>query len=338
MPTRRGLLVAAVGAASAAAGAAYGVEEFVLVALAAAGALVAALVAASVSSSAARRGLRAEVWRPAAEASVGDDVSATLVLTDVGAARLPVVWIEGSNTAWRVSLPGFATGDGRPRAETAGTRARQTWRVLPSDERVPVPSLEPGGRAAVALRVPTERRGLWSLAPRRIWCADPFGLVVREVTRSPALHIVVCPVPAHAVSSSAPVGLVGRDPTIEAHGHTRRSQGGGDELAGLRAYAAGDRLTRLHWPALARTGDLVVREFVEPEARRVQVTVDDRPVVVDGAVSRAARLGIDALDAGAVVDLVTTSGHRLRVAPGPSARRALLQALAVVAPATQWRR
>lgn len=326
------------GVALAVAGTAYGVEEFVLVALAAAGALGTGLVVALVSASRARRVLRVEVLRPAAEVRVGDDVSATLVLSDIGTLPLPALWIEGSRTSWIVSLPGFASLGGRFQEEAAGARHRRARGVPPTDDRVPVPPIEPAGRVAVALPVPTDRRGLWSMAPRRIWCADPLGLVAREVTRSPALHVVVCPVPSHAVSSSVPVGLGGRDPTIEAHGHTRRSQGGGDELAGLRAYAPGDRLSRLHWPALARTGDLVVREFVEPEARRVQVTVDDRPLIVDGAVSSAARLGIEALDSGAVVDLVTASGHRLRVPPGPSARRALLQALAVVAPATQWRR
>lgn len=353
MPTRRGLLLVPVGIVLTLAGVAWGVEEFVLVALAALAALIGALAVVAVSGRWAQRSLQVEVQAPSTELAVGAPATVVLSVLNTGAVSLSDLWLD-ANGDWEVSLPGLAgaaVGIGArlaaPPVQTGQTQVRRARRTpirspgtrVPAHGRLTVPSLAPGERWTTTLPVPTQRRGLWSLSPQVVWCADPFGLWARQVARSPSLHVVVCPVPAPE-GRPAPVSasLGGRHATVEAHGHTRRARGGGDELAGLRRYIAGDRLNRLHWPALARTGELVVREFVEPEAPCLEVFVDDRPAVVEGAVSSAARLGIDALAEGTSVDLLTGSGERLTLVPGPASRRALLEALAVVAPVERWRR
>jgi uncharacterized protein (DUF58 family) len=351
VPTRRALVLVPVGVALALSGLAYGVEEFVLVALSAGAAVVAALGLLLVSGGTTRRAVHVDLVVPPGELSVGEPAVVTVVVENRGGRPLPELWLERDG-GWQVSYPGWAPSSasadggqrwtGRPRRRGLPSVARRLGGAAPvpsAARRVTVPPLPPGRRFATRLVVPTERRGLWSLESRRLWCADPFGLFVRQVGRSPGAHLVVCPVPATRVSGGAPEADAGRpDALIEAHGQTRRAVGGGDELAGLRPYRPGDRLNRLHWPAMARAGALVVRDFVEPEARSVEVVVDDRPLIVEGSVSSAARRGIAALEDGTVVDLVAGSGARLSVAPGAGARRTLLQALAVVGPAERWSR
>ena len=319
-------------------GVAYGVVEFVLLAVAGATAFVAGLASAAWSWHRARRTLQVEVVRPHDELTVGRPAAAALVVAGPGGRSLAGLVIEEGG-GWTVSYPGLPGTPLPPRAAAvvrAGDMAttKEIRSRPPRPVRRPLPVLEPGERVMFTVPVPTARRGLWSLAPRRVWSADPLGLCVLPVTASPPLHVVVCPTVGAGYAEPATAEGAGRsDVGLEAHGHTLRSRGGGDELAGLRAYVPGDRLNRIHWPALGRSGGLVVRDFVEPEARRLEVVVDDRPLVVDESVTRAAARALAAVHDGTVVDLVTHSGQCLTVSPGPSARTTVLEALAVVRPA-----
>ncbi len=339
MPTRRGLLVLVSLPVLALVGVAFGVEEFVLLAVSAGAAAVVCLISLAWAAHRALRSLDVEVVRPAGELTVGMSAWATVSLVDRGRRPLGGLWLELTD-GWTVSFPGLAgvaAGSAVPRSSPVPAPAAARGDRRASGERALcfVPPLGPGERFSAEITVPTQGRGLWSLAPRRVWCVDPLGLFAWRVAWSPPLHVVVCPAPGPGRPEWQWATGAGRsDVALEAHGLTRSARGGGDELAGLRAYVPGDRLNRLHWPALGRTGALVVRDFVEPEARRVEVPVDDRPLVVDSAVSGAAATALAVLHTGTVVDLVTGSGERLTVAPGPGARTVVLEALAVVAPAT----
>ena len=329
-------------------GTAYGVEEYMLLALAAPAAVVSGAALAACSRRRARRTLLVEILRPDGELVVGMPATACIVLANAGRRPLAGLRVDPVHE-WTVSFPGFPGAllpprsaparDGGVASRAADAPRRRSVRGRKAPVSVPVPVLEPGERIVVAVTVPTDRRGLWSLGSRRVWCLDPLGLSAWPATASPPLHVVVCPSVRGGGQETASSEGAGRsDVVLEAHGHTRRSRGEGDELAGLRGYVPGDRLNRLHWPVMARTGELVVRDFVEPEARRLEVVVDDRPPAVDEAVTSSAARALTALDAGTVVDLVTRSGHRLTVVPGPLARTTALEALAVVAPAVAGRR
>ena len=316
-------------------GAVYGVEEFLLLAMSAGTAFVVGLSALAWSTRRARRTLSVELIRPSGELMVGVPVEAAVVVSSEGRRPTRSLWFERDD-GWTVTFPGLpalATARPVPGGTVVSRRPRADVRRHFRREFDPVPLLESGRSVEVPVPVPTDRRGLWSMAPRRFWCLDPLGLVSWPSVSSPPLHVVVCPPVAGDGTAAAASGGAGHsDVALEAHGHTTRSRGGGDDLAGLRWYVPGDRLNRLHWPAVARTGDLVVRDFVEPEARRVEVFVDDRARWVDDAVTGAAAEALSALYEGTVVELVTRSGPRLTVAPGPTARTVLLEALAVVAP------
>ena len=51
----------------------------------------------------------------------------------------------------------------------------------------------------------------------------------------------------------------------------------------IREYRDGDDLRRIHWPATARTGDLMVRQEDRPAKRRAVVLLDPAPGAHGGA-------------------------------------------------------
>jgi uncharacterized protein (DUF58 family) len=340
MPTGRGRSLAGAVVALAVTGATLGVEEFVLLALA--GVTLLALGALSVRWRArqARRALGMALYVPVPEASVGDVVRAQLAVSACGSA-VPPLRVDDPAGCWSVSHPGLGgrpdeAGARRPRA--SGARARP----------LALPGVRAGARITVACTVPTAERGVVNLTGPAVRCEDPFGLFSLPVGEAPPGRLLVCPVPADGVT-----GPPGRSRTPGARPGafapvTPPVRQAGDELDSLRPYVPGDRLTRLHWQALARTGDLVVREFTAGDTGRLAVLVDVRPGVdpalLEAAISAAAGLGVRALAAGTAVELCTSAGERLAVAPGRACQRALLRALAMVGPsvprrddAARWR-
>ena len=171
------------------------------------------------------------------------------------------------------------------------------------------------------------------MAGLRLWCFDSFALVAQLVAIGPSATITVYPVPTavdlgeemlrgvESAEDSQPASVV--SPTKGA------SLG---DFSGIRSYVPGDRLRLLYWPALARTGDLMVRDFEDSGPNRVHVVADVRatngPAGCESVLSTAAGVGLAVLARGSVVELSATSGERIAVGPGPFAERALLRAIA----------
>jgi uncharacterized protein (DUF58 family) len=170
-----------------------------------------------------------------------------------------------------------------------------------------------------------------------VWCEDPFRLVAGRVTLAPPAHVIVYPTPAEVAEDGRTTGAhPGSRARSSSPGPTNALSG--DELSGLRPYAPGDRLTRLHWPSLARTGELVVREFLEPQAGSLSLLVDLRPSAhtarsVEETIARAAGLGARALRQGLTVELCTSAGDRVVIPPNATGRQTMLRALALLGPA-----
>ncbi|MDE3087209.1 MAG: DUF58 domain-containing protein [Acidobacteriota bacterium] len=333
MLTGRGLFLVASSLLLVLAGLAYGVEEFLLVAVATGALLACGGLALWRGVPSARRGLRLEVDRPVRDLYVDGGGSIGLLLSNAGRRPLAALWLDGGRD-WRVTFPGFAgtIRDLAPPPE--GPRARRRRRLRQAVGLGPdlagavgVGALAGHGLVRLPVDVPSSSRGLWSLAPVTLWCTDPLRLVAWRVARTDAVHVVVVPRP------TPPGGPPGSDPGSRPDHHAAApasASGGGDEFAGLRPYVPGDRLTRLHWPALARTDELMSRSFVE--VHRLQIVVDTRPWEIESSVSHAAGTGIAALEAGTPVELRTSGGDEIVVSPGPMGRSALLRALALVAP------
>lgn len=341
----RGLVLGTGAVGCAVAGFVYGVEEFVLLAMAVGILFVVGAAVTWHRRRSARAALEVSVGVPVPELARGQPAVVEMVVRNAGRRRLPPLGVEQPRRHWSVSYPGLAT---RPGTDAAGARqsAGAGWPGSPRRRRrgqralvgrsFRLPDLAGGADATLWIPVPTATRGLLALGGVGLWCEDPLRLFAARVTVAPPAHVVVHPVPARPRRATP-----GARPAPAA---ARRTGAGpvhlvpGDELSGLRPYAPGDRLSRLHWPALARSGDLVVREFVEPDAGSLSLLVDVRPDVHDAAsfeqvVAAAAALALDAVGRGATVEVCTSAGDRAEIVPNPAARQTTLRATAMLGPA-----
>jgi Protein of unknown function DUF58 len=360
VPTTRGWLVLGWGAVLGVAGWVFGVEEFVLVALSAVSVVAWAEAVAHRRSRRARRSLGISVTMPVAEATVGDEVTALLRLRAQREALAPLE-LEDPAASFSVSHPGLGGRMMPDEAHGAPAQRRRARRGRPPS--LSLPAIRRGAEIVLALRVPTTRRGVVELVPPAAWCEDPLGLVAVGVApASPAdagrrpgcgSRLLVCPRPAarrpgategangpNAANGANAAGTVAAGRLAHALLASVRSPSG-DELDCLRPYVPGDRLTRLHWQALARTGELVVRSFTAGDTGRLTLLVDVRPGAahgaLDAAASAAAWIGDLALAGGTTVELCTSAGERVLLAPDPSGRLGLRRALAMIGPSLPGR-
>lgn len=105
----------------------------------------------------------------------------------------------------------------------------------------------------------------------RIRLCDPLGLFAlpleKPVSGSACFYPAVYPAAVSLEQNLAP------DP----HGELYSGDKPGDdptELFGLRAYAPGDKLSRIHWKLSEKTDQLVVKEFSLPLSRRILFLLD----------------------------------------------------------------
>ena len=139
-------------------------------------------------------------------------------------------------------------------------------------DRLPEPrsfdmALKGKGEAETEAPVVFARRGVYELGPAEVRTVDPFGLLRfargfeerTEVTVYPQVY----PLPDFPLrGGSVDAGARG------VHGYR------GDEFAHLREYRIGDDRRHIHWKSVARTGQLVVKEFAVQAPRRYTVALD----------------------------------------------------------------
>ena len=192
--------------------------------------------------------------------------------------------------------------------------------------------IEPGGGSTRgAYRLPTTRRGVLELGPVRIDDIDALGLARRSHHIPSKVRLVVHPpvevIPARRVPS-------GDDPLLGEE--LKQSLGLSDEeFDGLRAYAPGDDVRRVHWPSSARHGELQVRQFRPPRHGRLTVAIDTRPpsdstAALDITTSIAASIAASVLEAGDATRIETTDGRSTELALGNSQLDAILEFLALL--------
>jgi uncharacterized protein (DUF58 family) len=335
----RGLILSTGAGVLAVVGLGFGVEEFLMVAIALGVLLVVGAASVSWRSRSAGKALSLELRVPAPDTTVGQTLTLELHVTNSGRRTVPSVRIEAPGRHWTVSHPGLRTRLGVPPALPASPETNPVTALTQALAwSLPIADLRPGSAVDVRIPVPTSLRGVVTLNPLGIWCEDPFRLFALRSTTAPAAQVIVCPVPETftSVSRSGQGQGVGRP--AEPRPWAKPSPAvAGDELSGLRPYVPGDRLNRLHWPALARTGELVVRDFTSSESNRLALLIDLRPTVYrassfEAAISRAATLGSRALGEGMTVELYTSAGDRLEIPPGAEGRHALVRALALLGP------
>ncbi len=111
------------------------------------------------------------------------------------------------------------------------------------------------------------KRGLYELGPAEIRTTDPFGLL-RFVRRFEArTGVLVYP----EVFELVGFPLRGRKGDAGTRGSFAQR---GDEFSGLREYRRGDDRRHIDWKSVARTGELVVKEFAQEAPQRHAVVLD----------------------------------------------------------------
>ena len=244
--------------------------------------------------------------------------------------RRPQVTVERDVHPDRVErgTPALAT----LRVVNPGGRRQPGWtaRDLLGGEhrRVVVRPLAPHQVATYHYELPTRRRGRLVVGPLAVERTDLFGLVSSRIPTGDTTTLWVHP-RRHPVRS-----LSGVRPR---HHHTGAPPPdplrGTADLRAVREYVIGDEVRHLHWKALARTGSLMVREYVDPAQPRFTLLLDDRSGVLpapafEEAVEVAASLLHAAATHGRHTRLLTTvAGSRAAVPGGPPAARTLLDRL-----------
>jgi uncharacterized protein (DUF58 family) len=110
-------------------------------------------------------------------------------------------------------------------------------------------------------------------------------------------------------------------------------------LDSLRAYDASGPASRIHWPTVARTGELMAREFVAESEPRVLVVLDARVPASDDALDEALRatasLCVHIARAGGCEVLLPGDARPRAIGPALEAWPALHARLALVRAGTQ---
>jgi uncharacterized protein (DUF58 family) len=202
----------------------------------------------------------------------------------------------------------------------------------------PVPVLLPrlgrGGTAAVDYQIPTDRRGVLDIGPLDLHRRALAGLAGRRAVLGGTVRVRVLPrvLPVRGMPYGVRRGHSGVDERVPY---------GGTDLVGLREYAPGDDLRRLHWATSARTGTLMVREDADPSIAQLTLLVDDRVASypdgdLEDAIEVAASLAVAAAENEHGVRLLTVCGQ-LDITelatpglPAGVAARSLVSALAEV--------
>ncbi|HYQ68812.1 DUF58 domain-containing protein [Actinophytocola sp.] len=191
---------------------------------------------------------------------------------------------------------------------------------------VAVRPLAPGADAIYHYELPTSRRGRIQVGPLTLERVDPLGLGRSRLTTGDTTIMWVHPrtYPVHA--------LVAGHPRHHHEGRTSDdSPQGSLDLRDVREYVPGDEVRHLHWKATARTGRLMVRDYVDPNQPRFTALLDTRadllpPPVFEEAVELTASLMNAAAVAGYRCRLVA-AGTDLKLRGGQTAVRQVLDEL-----------
>jgi uncharacterized protein (DUF58 family) len=171
-------------------------------------------------------------------AQVGDELEEQWDLSNN--SWLPLLWLEIADDS---TLPGYT---GR-RVAAAGGRDQQRWLT----------------------RALCERRGVYALGPLGARLGDPFGLFDYQWRENEARQIVIYPPLVQLPTIELPQGQRGglaRADLLQLHVTP--------SVGGLREYVQGDPPSHIHWPTVAKTQRLMVKEFDQERAGALWIALD----------------------------------------------------------------
>ena len=207
-------------------------------------------------------------------APAGEAVEAVLLVQNWGSLRTPAAtWVDRATAPMRSSAPTEV-------ASVPGFSSRTSGQ--PPVERL-------------RYRADTSRRGAHDVGPFVLSLVDPFGVAERRLAIGTIDQLVVTP----AVYDLARVDL--RLSTGDGSDQTaRRLVGAGEPDVIARKYQPGDSVRRVHWPATARHGELMVKQDDQRNDQDAVVLLDsssfdhddDSAAAFEWAVSGAASVAV----------------------------------------------
>jgi uncharacterized protein (DUF58 family) len=113
------------------------------------------------------------------------------------------------------------------------------------------------------------RRGSFVLGPTLLVSGDPFGLFRFTARLKTASNLLVLPYYVNLVNFPSPIGMFPGGRAIQ-----RRANEITPQASGVRDYAPGDSLRRIHWPTSARKDRLMTKEFEQDPQADVWIFLD----------------------------------------------------------------
>ncbi len=208
--------------------------------------------------------------------------------------------------------------------------------VHPLADRPLVTGVRPAGVHRIPLQL--ERRGRHLLDPPALLVSDPFGLQRRQVRTGEGIPVLVLP-RIEPVETPSGAGS-GADRLFGSAAHGSGGVGldprGVDfEVEGVRPFQEGTPASRIHWPTVARSGELVERRLISGGESPPLILLDASDPDSEEALDRAVRAAASiccylARDGGCSLQL---PGERapLRIGAGMSGWREAHAKLALVA-------
>jgi uncharacterized protein (DUF58 family) len=184
------------------------------------------------------------------------------------------------------------------------------------------------GLARASYSLVAQSRGRYLLGPLSVDVSDPFALTRSRIEFPVREELVVTP--AVEELEAGPASPFGQTSGVSLAKHLFRT---GEEFFTMRAYQEGDDLRRIHWPSVARSGELMIRQDESTRRSRAVIHLDTRQSAVgqnrspgfERCVSAAASVGMLLAAYGFSIRLGTS-----QLAPSGVSQDQLLDTLAGV--------
>lgn len=139
-----------------------------------------------------------------------------------------------------------------------------------------VPTLFPQRQYSWQVNTLCVKRGEFTLGPITLNSGDPFGLFQFPRHIKATSKVTVYPATVPVYEFAAPIGRLSGGQAVRRRTHEVTTN-----AAGVREYAPGDSLNRIHWKTTARRGRFFVKDFELDPLSDVWIFVDlDRTALV----------------------------------------------------------